>query len=74
MHPCIPEYQLFSHFGAIQTWEYSLSQNTNFVQNHGKFCLKPNLMITQPNDSTRVVLLGDVATNYLHKHTKGPFE
>lgn len=74
MHPCIPAYQIFSHVGAIQTWEYSSSQNMNFVQSHGKLCLKPSLMITQSNDSTRVVRLGDGATNYLHKHTEGPFE
>jgi len=31
-------------------------------------------MITQSNDSTCTVLSGDVAMNYLHKHTKVLFE
>lgn len=31
-------------------------------------------MITQSNDSARPLLFGDVAMNYLHKHTEALFE
>lgn len=55
-------------------WKYCFSQGMSLVQNHKTFYLKPNLTITQPNDSSRVVLSGDVAMNYLHKHPKVLFE
>lgn len=70
MHPYIPEYQLFSHFWPIQMWEWCFSWGINFVQNHRKFYLKPNVNIIQSNDSICMVHLGDVAMIYLHNTLK----